>query len=112
MEKMNISKTQAKKKIYQYKFLHGMAGSAAKDKPVEENIVEVKPVEIKPIETKPANKQNETLEAKLETLMKLQEEHKKAMDEYLKLYNAAKAEFEAIKQKTDILCNAMDILND
>ena len=107
MDHLKISKTQARKKVYQYKFNHGMAGSQKKESPQVETM-EIAKEEVL-TETKPVN---DSIESKLESLMKLQELHKKAMDEYMKLYEQAKAEYEAIKQKTDILCSAMDILND
>ena len=109
MENMKLSKTQAKKKIYQYKWTHGMTGSAAetKDTKVE------KPAETKKEEIKVESAQTDaSVEAKLEKLMKMQEEKKKEMDRCMQLYQKAKDEYERIKEKTDILATAIDILND
>ena len=111
MDTMNITKTQAKKKLYQYKYYKSQTEA-------KENKVKIEmqnEVKVKDEETKTEIKvkiQNDSIEAKLESLMKLQEQHKKAMDEYMRLYNEAKKEYDKIKEKTDILCNAMDILND
>lgn len=104
MTEMGISRTQAKKKIYQYRYTHGMTGSEAKPVEKEESSEEVQ--EIKNLVD------NSSIETKLETLMKKQEEHKKAMEKYLELYNKEKEMYEQIKLKTDTLCSAMDILNE
>ena len=109
-----ISKTQAKKKIYNYKLMHGMTGSNTETK--TETRVENGPVvRIEEKKEEPRlmlEAKDENIEHKLESLLKQQEEQKKAMDEYMKLYEAAKSEYEKIKHKTDILCSALDILND
>ena len=98
-----VSKTQAKKKIYNYKLMHGLTETQ------QGPVVKTEPVVEKPISL---DIKDEKIENKLEALLKLQEEHKKAMAEYMKLYEQAKAEYEKIKHKTDILCSALDILND
>jgi len=110
VDKMSITKTQAKKKLYQYRYLHGLTGKT-KTEISDEKVNEVK----SEVKTEPVNEsvvQNSPIEVKLEALLKMQEKHKKAMDEYLHLYEEAKVEYEKIKNKTDILCSAMDILND
>ena len=91
MDEMGITKAQAKKKIYQYKWSHGMTESKKSEK-VEQRF--------------------DSIETKLEFLMKQQEEHKKAMDRYMELYNQEKEKFNAIKQKTDVLCSDVDIMNE
>ena len=100
MENMKLSKTQAKKKIYQYKWYHGMTGSAEK----KEEVPVVKVVEKEVIDT--------NIESKLDTLLKQQEEVKKEMEKYQRLLDEARVRYDAIKKKADILCSAMDILND
>ena len=100
MENMKLSRTQAKKKIYQYKWTHGMAGTEKKEEVIQnvakENVEYV----------------DNNIESKLEKLMKQQEEYKNEMDKYMKLFNEAKEKYLEIKNKTDTLCNAMDILNE
>ena len=90
MDEMGIDKAKAKKKIYQYKWMHGLTGKT--EKKTEQRF--------------------ESIETKLELLMKKQEEHKNPMDKYMELYNQEKEKYDAIKQKTDILCNAVDIMNE
>ena len=111
MDEMKITKTQAKKKIYQYKYNHGLIKENK-----TETVKEIKPVEevkvaeeVIPVETKPMDS---NIESKLEKLLAKQEEHKKAMEHYMSLYNQEKERYEQIKMKTDILCGAMDILNE
>ena len=94
MKNMGLPRDKAKKKIYQYKWAHGLSDGERKKK--------VKEVE-KQVDV--------NLEAKLEQLMREQESHKKKMEEYMELYNKEKAEYEKYKEKADILCSAMDILN-
>lgn len=106
MTEMGYNKTQAKKKIYQYKFNHGMAGSSVQQK---EETVEAKVVETEEKEMKTGI---EAVESRLEHLMKLQEECKKNMEYYLAKYEEAKVSYEQLKQKTDILCSALDIVNE
>ena len=115
IDKMGISKTQAKKKIYQYKWTHGMTGSAMVAKDTDTNdTAPVVNTTIKAFEEslETPKQKGADVENKLESLMKLQEEHKKAMAEYQRLYEQTKAEYEKIKQKTDILCSALDIINE
>ena len=88
MTNMNITEKQAKRKVAQYKYLH-------KDCKVEEK-----------------KEVNTNLESKLETLIKKQENFKKEMDKYKVLYEEAQKKYEEIKTKADILCSALDILND
>ena len=103
MENLGVSKTNAKKKIYQYKYTHGMLKEHPVKKPEPEKVEEVQS-EAKPVES--------TIESKLEALMREQEECRKEMAKYQDLFNKAQEKYNAIKRKTDILCSAMDILND
>ena len=104
----NISKTQAKKKIYSYKWNHGLAGTSAK---VETSTTitqkEAEPVETKE-ETKPTRNPNDvvflTMESKIDDLMKLQADYKKKADEYTTKYKE-------ITEQIDILCKAMDVFD-
>lgn len=99
-ENYQVSRTKAKQRLYDWKNNHPEVN---KEKVVEETNEPVK--EVVAVKT-------DGIESKLEKLMKMQEDQKKAMDEYYRLYEQAKVEYEKIKEKTDILCNAMDILND
>ena len=114
MDAYKISKTKAKQKIYDYRYRHKDELSVEEKKEEKkEEIEEVKP-EFTAKETQHESKvvSTDRFEVKLEALIKMQDEHKKAMDEYMKLYEQAKIEYEKIKQKTDILCNALDIVNE
>ena len=91
METYNMSKDKAKAKIAKWRSMH--------KEEVKKDIKE---------ESVPAN----AVEEKLESLMKLQEKHKKIMQEYQEQYEKAKQNYEAISKKIDILCNAMDIMNE
>lgn len=112
VENMGLSKTQAKSKIYQYKWAHGMIeGTSGRKKKVQEpkKAKDVKEENKQPEEQKI---ENGSIETKIEWLMHQQSKLEKEMAEYKKLYDEAKAKHEKIKQKVDILCSAMDILND
>jgi len=109
MDNMHLSKTQAKKKIYQYRYLHGLTKETAKKEEVQP-VAEARPVE-KEVENVPLVQENK-LESKVEVLMKMQDDLKKEMDKYMKLYEEAKTKYEVIKKKTDTLFSAMDILNE
>ena len=113
MDKMSISKTKAKSKIYNYKWTHGMVGSAAEKKETKEETTNPVQENEKQTNEKPkfVPKEN-SFERKLEDLMKQQEEQKKAMDEYMKLYKETEKEYNKIKEQTDVLCRAMDILSE
>jgi len=108
MTQMGLTRAKAKKKIYQYKWSHGMTGTAATNKPDEKKETATATEE----DLKEITQADTGIEAKLEKLMAKQEEQKKEMDKYMALYQKAKEEYERIKQKTDILASAMDILND
>ena len=108
MEKMNISKNQAQKKIYAYRYHHGLTNQNVTGPTIK---TEEKPVEIveesKPVEhvTKhPNDVVFKTMESKIDDLMKLQTEYKKKMDEY-------KAKYEAVSEQIDVLCKAMDVFD-
>ena len=106
MENMKMTKTQAKKRIYQYKYAHGLTATAeVKTVETPAEVKDVKPVEeVKPIDA--------GIESKLEKLMHQQDECKKEIEKYQKLLDEAKLKYDEVKKKTDILCSAMDILND
>lgn len=116
MTELGLSRTAAKKKIYHYKYDHNLLKT---DEPVKEKIDKEEPAkEIEEpkqcvtVSVAKALASNDSIEAKLEALLAKQEEHKKAMDRYMELYNKEKEAYESIKQKTDTLCSAMDILNE
>lgn len=100
MKAYNISELKAKQKLWDRRYRMKKEG-----KEIPEEIKEEKKEEVKePVDS--------NLESKLEALMKKQEEYKKQMDNYMKLYNQAKDKYGELKKKADILCNAMDILNE
>lgn len=104
LDNMKISKTQAKKKIYMYKYNHGLLKK--EEQPQEE--IKEQPVE----ETVSYKSSDTSIETKIDVLLKLKDEHKKAMDEYLKLYENAKKEYEKIEKKINTLCDAIDIMSE
>jgi len=93
-ETYGINETKAKAKIYQWKTRH-------KEEPVkqEKRIESVSPIP-------------ESIEAKMDKLMKLQEQYKQAMTEMQAQYDKMKQEYEEIGRKIDVLCSAMDIINE
>ena len=97
MDTMGISKTQAKKKVYNYKWANGML-----EKP-EENIVKEEPVSEVKVEQKTENNSVvSTMEQKLNELMKKQEECKKKADEYMQ-------EYRKLQEQTNTLCAAIEL---
>jgi len=113
MDAFHISKTKAKQKIYGWRNRHPEVvekHEVAQETKVEET--KIQDVKVDETKNEPVESKESKIEMKLDSLMKLQEEHKKAMLEYQKLYEEAKKEYETIKQKIDVLCNAMDIMNE
>lgn len=129
MDTYGISEKQAKTKLWNWKTKHrketnSMLVDIVNNQSAEPKSAEQKPVEPEPVKTKPAEpetKQTEVrqpeapekkpepsgtsaLEEKLAYFMRLQDEYKKKIMEYQKLYDAA-------KRDGDVLCSAMDIMN-
>ena len=98
METYGIDRTKAKSKIYCWEYRH--QEKKTEEKPVEKSREELKDLTVP-----------DSIESKMDALMKLQEKHKNVMLEMQKQYEKAKAEYEAISKKIDILCSAVDILN-
>lgn len=111
MDNMKLSKTQAKKKIYMYKYNNGLLNKDTKEE-IKENVKEEtkeEKAEVVKVQDAPAGS---NIETKIDALLKMKDAQKKAMDEYYKLYENAKKEYEKIEKKIDTLCNAMDIMNE
>ena len=109
MEQYGMTKAKAKHKIYSWKYRHQIDEPAKHAKVKEEPVPVVKveqPVIIK------ETAETDSIEAKIDSLMKLQEKHKNIMLEMQQQYEKAKAKYEEISKKVDILCNAMDIMNE
>ena len=112
MDNFQISKKKAMQKIYGWRSRHPESKQETKEKE-EENIVDNIAVKVKAEELqKVKDSTDERIEAKLESLIRQQEDQKKAMEECYKAYEQAKAEYEKIKLKVDTLCSAMDIMNE
>ena len=119
MQKFNMTKTQAKKKIYSYRYRHGLTDKTYKtkfrNKPIEE-VKEVVAPAVEVQETIIAQPKPEAfgtdIEAKIDSLMRKQAEYKQVMDEYYKEYLVAKEEYDNFSKKIDVLCSAMDIMNE
>ena len=93
MKEFGLTKLKAQRKIYSYRYTHGLTDKTYKTKKAEKAV------------------QVNSLEAKLEDLMKIQQQYEKEMEHHLKMYEATKKKNEEIKSKIDILCSAADILN-
>ena len=100
MEIYNISKKKAQHKIYNWRYNHRDQNS---DKEIKQ---EVK------METTITESISDSIESKMDSLMKIQEKQKKIMLEFQEQYEKAKKLYEATSKKIDILCNAMDIINE
>lgn len=127
MERFNMSKTQAKKKIYSYRYRNGLTNkeyftnrvaalakmeentSKTSEEKQEEKTEEKVPVETA---TQDACADITPIEGKIDSLMRQQAECKKTMDDSYKIYLEAKEVYESFSKKIDILCNAMDIMNE
>ena len=112
MENLNLSRTQAKKRIYSYRYVHGMTGEKKEERPAEVKVEKKEEVKEEKKVEEPVKSIDASIESKLEKLMKQQEQCQKEIDTYQKLLDEAKAKYEEVKKKADILCSAMDILND
>ena len=85
MANMGLDRDRAKKKIYQYRYLHD------------------KKTENAPVDT--------NLETRLAKLLEEQKKYEKEMNDYQKQYESAKYHFEETRTKVDILRNAKIILS-
>ena len=120
MEKYNMTKTQAKKKVYSYRYRNGLTNKEYFTKgqgntpPVVENPEKVRASIVVPEKQQNENIVNdsETIESKIDNLMKKQTEYKHEMDEHYKAYLLAKETYESFSKKIDVLCSAMDIMNE
>lgn len=108
MKEYNMSKTQAKKKIYSYRYRKGLSD---KNYPCRGHVKE-EPVESVACAELKEKLEGDPIESKIEELMKIQEKHKKIMLDMQEQYEKAKANYEAISKKIDVLCSAMDIMNE
>ena len=99
-EYFNIPLKKAKKKIWQYRYAHKAELQEAGVK-TEETKPEEKPVE---------RRAYSDFEAKLDSLMKLQEEYKTKQEEYQKLADEYAEKWKEVNDKTDLLVRAMEIL--
>lgn len=104
----HLSKTQAKKKVYMYKYNHPEVIQKKEEAKNESPVVKCEPVVVKTEEAHTPSKTNDivilTMEQKLAELMHLQEEYKANMEKYTKLYNET-------KEQTDILCKTMEMFS-
>ena len=96
MNAYEIDKTKAKAKLYQWRKRH-------EEEPVKEPAKEVAK-EVKPIP--------EGIEAKLERLYNLQKQYEDGMNSLRKQLDKAQKEYDEINRKIDVLCSAMDIINE
>ena len=101
MEQYGMTKAKAKHKIYSWRYRHELTEPRT--------TTETPAVKEVPVETSSGV---DKIESKLDSLMKLQEKHKKIMLEYQEQYEKAKQNYEEISKKIDVLCSAMDIVNE
>lgn len=90
MDTFNISKTQAKRKIYNYRYLHGLLS--------KENKMD-KTKEAEPAKEPEISEDGffETMKRKLESLEKDKEEYKKMISKFERLYEQAKDQADALQ---------------
>ena len=129
MEKFGKSRTQARKKIYMYKYLHPEAKelkvSAKNPVEVKEEPVDSSPVGKEEVCEASKEKKMETLddvylakvmERKLESLMNQQEsleaEIKKYREEYERQIKEPNEKLLKVRGQIDVLCKTMDILKE
>ena len=119
MEKFNMTKTQAKKKIYSYRYRNGLTnkewftqGRGGADPVVTEAEAVREEIKIETPQPKQEATANDTIESKIDSLMRKQAEYKAVMDEHYKEYLVAKETYENFSKKIDVLCSAMDIMNE
>ena len=100
MEHYGIDKIKARAKIYAWERRHKI------------RVPETSPEKYtqRPVEICAAG--FETVEAKINSLMKQQEEYKKMMEDLQAQYDKAKISYETIGKKIDVLCSAVDIINE
>lgn len=120
MEKFGMTKTQAMKKIYSYRYRNGLSNKEyLTNKFSQTNHVIEDPDKVKEeikatVEDKPEYRPSDadSIEGKIDKLMKQQSEYKRIMDDHYKEYLQAKEVYESFSKKIDVLCNAMDIMNE
>lgn len=103
METFGVSKTQAKKKVYSYKYAHGLVGPTVKTPDVEQT---PKPEVKEEVVKAPTDHSNDivfkVMESKIDDLMRTMDDYKKKYEEYKKLYDD-------ISEQVDTLCKALDV---
>ena len=106
VDKFGISRTQAKKKIYAYRYNHGLVGTKEeKVSKTEEKKPEIKEEDVTPSITKNSNDiVFLTMESKIDELMKLQADYKAKVEEYTK-------KLKEVSEQIDVVCRAMDIFD-
>ena len=92
MDAYGIDRNKAKAKLRQWFNRHT-------DEPKEKQVKTVAPIP-------------EGIEAKLERLYNLQKQYEDGMSSLQKQLDKARNEYEEIKRKIDVLCSAMDIINE
>lgn len=105
MENYGITKAKAKHKLYSWRYRHQTEEKIKEPIPTKEQI-ETKESESKDLSV------TDSIESKMDALMKLQEKYKNVMVEMQKQYEKAKAEYDAVSKKIDVLCSAMDIMSE
>jgi hypothetical protein len=108
VKRFELSKTKAKKKIYSYRYLHGITDKTGKTSVLRKTEEPEEPI----VSTVKEVTEESAIETKMEALMKLQEKYKNIMLEMKQKYEKAKQDYEDVGKKIDILCNAMDIMNE
>ena len=117
MEKYNMTKTQAKKKIYSYRYRNGLTnkeyftrGQGGVAPVLTDPDTARKEINIEPV--KQEVNTSDRIESKIDSLMRKQAEYKAVMDEHYKEYLMAKETYDNFSKKIDVLCSAMDIMNE
>ena len=108
MTTYNISKTQAKQKVYHAKRVKGLNETPETPKVEPEKKVEINEISKEVVKEAPRTAGNDivakTLELKIDSLMQQQAEYKAKMEEY-------KRKYEEVTESIDVLCKAMDVFD-
>ena len=119
MEKFNMTKNQAKKKIYSYRYRNGLTnkeyftqGRGGAEPVLADPEIIKEEIKQEIVQPKQELTASDSIESKIDKLMRKQAEYKEVMDEHYKEYLAAKEVYESFSKKIDVLCSAMDIMNE
>ena len=115
MKMFNMTKAQARKKIYSYRYRNGLTDKNYKTQnrgKITEHVIKETIETLAEDIAVQNNLEENVIEHKIDTLMKEQEKAKQEMDKRYQAYLEAKNIYEGFSKKIDVLCSAMDIMNE